>query len=57
MLLVDDIHTLTDVVIANPIRTYLILHVDSFHKVSFKQRKEFTTILFLAKKVFDCLHS
>jgi hypothetical protein len=30
MLLVDDIHTLTNVVIANPTRTYLVSHVDSF---------------------------
>jgi len=57
MLLVDDIHTLIDVVKANPTRTYLVLHVDSFHKVSLKQRKEFTTIILLAKKVFGCLHS
>jgi hypothetical protein len=57
MLLVDDIHTLIDVVKANPTRTYLVLHVDSFHKVSFKQKKKFTTILLLAKKVFGCLHS
>jgi hypothetical protein len=43
MLLVDDIHTLINVVIANPTGTYLVLHVDSFRKVV-------TTMVFQAKE-------
>jgi len=43
MLLVDGIHTLTNVVIANPTWTYLVSHVDSFRKVAM-------TMVFQAKE-------
>jgi hypothetical protein len=34
MLLIDGIHTLTDVIIADPTQVYLIVWVVSFHEVT-----------------------